>query len=271
MLESYLEGLSVERVGQEFTVDLKAQSRKMAAFLEREPALWILLAVQAAVRAGARSVHLGLTREMMEIRFVSLDEADLGQALMAALAAPSQAVSLFLGDKALYGAGYPGRGREYRLHLRRPARSWLSFGDPLAAQVHRSLYRRCGLSSVPIWLDGRLLNQGWLEEVGMVPAATANPGFGEGAVKYRWLAQASWLAEREPRFPLTCPLLRSSYRTRLVRGSWRPGRAWASRTRPTSRRPIILSMLSGQWRSGSGRSYANLLLGRWLTIRFRPR
>ena len=233
MLEEYLKQLQAEALGdgvdQRFTVDLQAQARKLATFQEREPALWLLKMVQAAVASGAPGVRLRRNREFLEARFsppILSEPAQLVSAcqgwqehlrlaLLLALSSPSSGVYLNWGERVLQGrAGQlPAQPGEIALRLQRPGQWWSRLLDWQGGHIHKSLSWRCALAPIPVIFDGRRLNTPYLERA--LPGPLAGPGAFESSRRYRWLAQSNWVSDSKPGFPLSSPMVRRPHRLLL--------------------------------------------------------
>lgn len=223
-----------ESEGNRFTLDLAGQAARMAQYQNREPALWLLKAVQAAVAARSPEVRIQLTRNTLDVRFQAASPPDLKDgatgysrhlrlALQSALSQQPPALTLSYGHSILYSLGSspvattPG----LRLHLRRPPRPWWSFSDSQLAAIHRTLTWRCALCPIPVWLDGRRINLPAPEKIPSLGSRTCPTNWGEGAVNYHWLAERSWLAPTGDAFALGCPANRPG--TRIVvsdKGAW---------------------------------------------------
>ena len=214
-----------ESEGNRFTLDLAGQAARMAQYQNREPALWLLKAVQAAVAARAPDVHIQLTRDTLDVRFRAASPPDLQDgatgysrhlrlALQSALSQQPPALTLSYGHSLLYSLGSspvattPG----LRLHLRRQPRPWWSFSDSQLAAIHRTLSWRCALCPIPVWLDGRRINLPVPEKIPSLGSRTCPTNWGEGAVNYHWLAERSWLAPTGDAFALHCPASRPGMR-----------------------------------------------------------
>ncbi|MFN8612750.1 MAG: hypothetical protein U0931_34755 [Vulcanimicrobiota bacterium] len=166
-----------------FSLDPRARVEKLQRFQNEEPALYLLKGVQAAVASGAESVSVRLSRTYVEVRFrpkqsIRLQDALAGNThlaamLLAALSTRPKEVTIELDQQIWSSTSSPTRRAapgEFRLHLSRQGSGfWQRFLPARqSADVQQTLAQRCALCPIPVYLDGRTINQGIPENLSAV-------------------------------------------------------------------------------------------------------
>lgn len=166
-----------------FTVNLQAQSAKLAEFMLERSEDYLLLLVRAAVAAGATGLRTSVGNEEVVVRifFRDCDTADhlvgalfqggsvagsalLNYALRASFGHAVERVRVLAPNvqvMATHGEArarvMEGHQKEVRVNFRRGPSNFFS-NSRRSALEHKTLSGHCAFSPIPIFLDGRQLN-----------------------------------------------------------------------------------------------------------------
>lgn len=200
------------------TSDGDAEVKALALQQASEPALWILKLVQAAVSSGAAEVNIKLSKRHYKVRFRPgshwrgwSDIPEVAQQhlrLAITLAHTSSPQRLKMQWPGRLSSPVRQAEADVELSLVKDTGRVASIFDPEAKRIAATLGRHCSLCPIPVFLNGRVVNQA---DPNFLHRLAAGGISTRSSLRYLWLGEAVWFRRQGGFFSLKPPILRPSF------------------------------------------------------------